>query len=168
MNKYFAIGTTIVLSVALALGISKIYSLGKETVYKEWSLHESNRNKTILEQQVKYEKLQREFSLHVEQSRKTLLEKENEYKDSIANLNSIYTSGLLDSEARADKYKRISENSDGQCRGLADYAGRLDRSLVEGQHLVRQLTKALERRNSHVTFIGGILIEEQKLFDNGE
>lgn len=161
MSRYlFPIGIVL---LALSICFYNTYRLGQENIQRKWDIAEAERNNKILEVSQKYDALQKDFSLYIENSRIILSKAENDYKSNLNSIIASHSNELRNSEERAKYYQRQAQNSNGECGSLADYAGRLDRTIVEGQTVVKELIESLTRKDAQIKFIGGILIEEQKL-----
>lgn len=143
------------------------FSNGAESVQHKWDKSKMEYNQLLLDKQLSYAKALNNLTQQIDNSRKTLKDKETEYAKNISDITLHYADSLRDSEERADLYRRLSQDSGDSCRGLADHAAELDRVIVRGQHLVRRLAESLKLRNSHVKFMGDIIIYEQTLI-NGE
>ena len=68
-----------------------------------------------------------------------ITEATTQYKASIDKLRADADDKLRDSEARATRYKQLSEAGSGGCSSVADTAGRLDRLITQGVGLVEEL-----------------------------
>ena len=88
----------------------------------------------------------------------------DEYTKKLDAIKSSYSMQLQQSEQRASVYKRETLSTD-ECTNLAEYAGRLDRSLTEGRDVVKQLRETLELRDNQLRQIGEQLKQMEKLHE---
>ena len=77
-----------------------------------------------------------------------------------ASLNAIsagYDKRLLDSRAREGVYKRQAEGSNTEQQRLAVHAAELDRSLVEGKEVARQLAATVRLRDAEIIALANVI-----------
>lgn len=88
----------------------------------------------------------------------------DEYTKKLDAIKSSYSMQLQQSEQRASIYKREALSTDG-CTNLAEYAGRLDRSLTEGRDVVKQLRELIKLRDAQIQQIGNTYKAEHTLME---
>lgn len=88
----------------------------------------------------------------------------DEYTKKLNVIKSSYSMQLQQSEQRASIYKREALSTDG-CTNLAEYAGRLDRSLTEGRDVVKQLRELIKLRDAQIQQIGNTYKAEHTLME---
>lgn len=102
------------------------------------------RNEEILKEIAqKREEYREKTELHVSSQHSLLLELQalkDKYETDTTNIKSDYSDRLLKSEERSNIYRQRLSNTNEQCSALAEHASKLDRSLVEGRQLVRELS----------------------------
>lgn len=93
-----------------------------------------------------------------------ILKSKTDFNDSLAGIQSEYTERLQLSETRAAIYKRKAEGGAIECRGLADYAARLDSSLEEGRYVVKELSEVVRLRDREITTLSAQIKADRNLF----
>lgn len=81
-----------------------------------------------------------------------LAEERKQYESRISDINSNYSSRMLDMEKRLQYYSSLSASTEvgDTCRNLATRAAGLDRSLEEGRQLVGELKEAVILRDKQL------------------
>lgn len=93
-----------------------------------------------------------QYRKKVEEHTKKQLELVQELNDAkqrhqtiVSNLRSEFSVRMLESENRGKIYRNRAETAGAECRALAEYTARLDRSLTEGRELVKEFRADLEQ-----------------------
>jgi hypothetical protein len=92
--------------------------------------------------------------------------KETVYKDLLGSARNEFVVSLRDSEQRANRYRALSQGDATQCRNLASHAAGLDRSIVEGQSVVKELRATIEFRDTQVRALGAQILSDRQLYEN--
>lgn len=88
------------------------------------------------------------------------------YDSELLRVNADYTSGLRLSEQRAARYYALAQTGSTQCRGIASHAAGLDKSIVEGQSVVKELRATIELRDSQLRLLGSQIISDRQLYED--
>ena len=88
---------------------------------------------------------------------------QEKYKQDIADVQLTADSRVRESEARADKYRAMSQASQAEQKRLADYAARPDRSLTEGRQLAQELRATLAERDRTIQILKQQIDADRKL-----
>ena len=84
----------------------------------------------------------------------------------IAAATRTFTERLRKSEGRAKTYAGMSQASADERTALADHAAKLDQSLEEGRHLVRELRETLGQRDREIMLLGEHIQNVYQLINN--
>jgi hypothetical protein len=84
----------------------------------------------------------------------------------IATATYTFTERLRKSEGRAKAYSDMSQAGAAERSALADHATKLDRSLEEGRHLVRELRETLGQRDREIMMLGEHIQNVYQLINN--
>lgn len=146
--------------------IYKIYSIGYDQgsmeVQLQWNEQVTKTNQVVLEQKEKIDSLVKNHETQVEVLKNELFEADKKLTATVATLRAN-TSRLQQSEARANVYKRKANSGADQCKSLAEFAGKLDRSLTEGRALVEEFRATLEQRDTQLRVFGELIKSQQEL-----
>lgn len=157
-----------ILAAALVLYLgSKLYGYvferGAQSVQVEWDKVENARKEEI-------EKIREVYTAREETHRtnnrnlsNALSQARLEHEVALANALRTYDERLRNSEARAVVYQRQSEGGTVERGDLASHAGRLDATLEEGRHLVRELRETLGLRDRQVQALSGQIKNDRAL-----
>lgn len=88
---------------------------------------------------------------------------QEKYKQDIADVQLTADSRVRESEARADKYRAMSQASKAEQERLANYAARLDGSLTEGRQLAQELRATLAERDRTIQILKQQIDADRKL-----
>lgn len=141
------------------------YNAGFNEVSQQWETkkaqYRSEFDKLKKEYQIK-EEIYKEKNLSVILE---LNEAKQKYEKDIAYLTGSYNDKLRLSEQRASIYRNQAKAGDIERENLAAYAAKLDKSLTEGQQLVRELRSAIELRDSNISTLITQLKNDRKLLE---
>lgn len=157
-----------ILSGILIIGTGwYVYSTGSKhgsaKIQTLWDVDKAAHNKAMTK--LKDEYASKEIINRAETIRITheLSETNKQYEVSLANLRNDYSKRLLDSDQRADVYKRQAEAGTTECGNLAIHAARLDKSLEQGRDLVREFRTTLRQREDQLRLLGQQLLNDRSL-----
>lgn len=168
---------TNVLAGAIALGLlagslfwayEKGNSHGQEEVTKEWNQEKNLQQTAMNALKDHYAVLEAANRQKTVELTHDLAEAQKTHDVALANAQSDFDKRLLQSEKRADLYKRQTETGSLECRNLASHAAQLDRSLEEGRSVVAELSATLRLRDSQLTALGAKLLADRQLIAGAE
>lgn len=146
-----------------------VYSCGSSSgaadVQKDWDDAKNVQDKAISDLKLKYSILEREHEKVTGEIENDLQRAKQEYDAALAAQQSQFAKRLLQSESRADIYKRQAQGSVTERRDLASHAARLDSSLEEGRRLVEELRRTLELRDRQLRSLGAQITADRKLLE---
>lgn len=159
--------TWLLLIFPLVLSYVLTYQLGKqisyEKVHNEWNIEKQATKAKIAELKQEYEAYESEYEKTIQNLSAQLQDSKDSFNSELARIHDVYTSRLLGSEERASVYQRQSEAGASERRSLADHAARLDRSLEEGRHLVRELGATLRQREREIGVLSSQIQADRQL-----
>lgn len=117
------------------------------------------------ELELEYKVKEQNYLNQIKEADKALYVAKEEYEANISNLKSLHADELLKSQQRAEAYKRTALSGEAQCRSLAEYTAKLDRTLTEGRELVKELRDTLKLRDKQLVEVGNYLVAGDKLYD---
>lgn len=148
------IATTLVVFLLGSFFYKSGYKNGANSVQVKWDKVEKIRTASIEEAEVKNAiALQKQVQANKVISNE-LANVKIKHEKAIAVVRSDYVVRLRSSEARSEVYKRQADGGANECRNLANYTARLDRTLEEGRDLVRELTETLRLRDAQLNLVG--------------
>ena len=127
---------------------------GQTKIQDKWDLAKSAQELEIARLEGRLAEQSRNHANESEKLQQKLEQAEADYDRRMAQFRSTYTRSLLDSEARATRYRELSDAGAAECSALASRAAELDRSLVEGRYVVEQLREVVKQRDSALITIG--------------
>ena len=134
MVKYIFLGIAV---ISLITGsYIKGYNHGVDNTTVKWQKETNERNQVIQELKTKYDIDFKKYEQETHNLSDKLYEQEITHAKEIASLNASFNTRLLQSEQRAELYKRMSTKTGNTSENLADYTARLDRQLTEGIDLI--------------------------------
>lgn len=136
-----SIGIILLLILAVFLG----YTEGIKTQKVKYFEEKADIQREIEQKQEEYRE---KTKLHVSSQQLLLLEiksLKDKHAQDIITIKSGLNDRLLQSEKRSGIYREKYTASAEQCSLLAEHSSRLDRSLVEGRELVRELSENLRQ-----------------------
>ena len=130
---------------------------GSNKITSKWNqekLEYSKRMNDALEAKAEAEKLAQKT---VTISEDKLNEAKTQFTASLNAVSADYDKRLLDSRAREGVYKRQAEGSNTEQQRLAVHAAELDRSLVEGKEVARQLAATVRLRDAEIIALANVI-----------
>ena len=159
--------TWLLLIFPLVLSYVLTYQLGKqisyEKVHNEWNIERQATKAKIAELKQEYEAYESEYEKTIQNLSAQLQDSKDSFNSELARIHDDYSNRLLNSEERASIYQRQSEAGASERRSLADHAARLDRSLEEGRHLVRELGATLRQREREIGVLSSQIQADRQL-----
>lgn len=142
--------------------------------------HDNGVNATYtkwLEYERAYQQQVQELEAAIANAEQLFKEKEGELNDrikegkaahdaAIATATRTFTERLRKSEGRAKTYADMSQASADERSALADHTAKLDQSLEEGRHLVRELRETLGQRDREIMMLGEHIQNVYQLINN--
>ena len=158
MNLKSKLWISIIIVIVISIYSGFLYNRGYDNGYNKCNKLFSDYK---IDQQLMFDKLEEQYR---EQEKKYFKETENlvvqvaetkeTYTQQLIDLERVYSGRLRESEKRASLYKQMSANSKCSTVNLADYTARLDRTVVEGRKLVKELTELVKLRDSQLRQCG--------------
>lgn len=137
------------------------YKLGQQNVLIELD----KQNALVLELEKQNHKMELEYTSKIKDLENEINNSEVNYSNSINELNKHISDGMLESERRAEYYRRQAESCSSKSKALADYTAKLDRQLTEGVYLVRELTELIKYRDKQLEQVGNQLRLDRELIN---
>ena len=144
-SKYTIIGSIMLCVVCTWYG----YHQGSQHIQTLWDQDKLEQAQYINRLQQNYLNKESVYITELNNIKDTYAKAKDEYTKKLNAIKSSYSMQLQQSEQRASIYKREALSTDG-CTNLAEYAGRLDRSLTEGRDVVKQLRELAEAKGLKV------------------
>lgn len=148
----------ILIFLVLCIAIYYVYNSGYDSGYNEakeqWDEYKKEQNLYIASLEEMYEQSQEKYNQEKESLVVQVHKTELKYNSELIDLELDYVNRLRESEARADYYQRMSESSTGVSTSLANYTAQFDKTITEGQHLVRELTETIKLRDDQLRQCG--------------
>lgn len=91
---------------------------------------------------------------------------DREYEEIINGITSDFNSRLQQSEKRASLYLQKAKTGEAACEDIAVYTAKLDRAIVEGRELVRELTETIRYRDNELALVGKYFLEEREFLND--
>lgn len=130
---------------------------GSNKITSKWNqekLEYSKRMNAALEAKAEAEKLAQKT---VTISEDKLNEAKTQFTATLNAVSADYDKRLLDSRTRESIYKRQAEGSSSEQQRLAVHAAELDRSLVEGKEVARQLAATVRLRDAEIIALANVI-----------
>lgn len=159
-SKYIIIGSIMLCIVCTWFG----YYQGSKHVQTLWNQDKLEQAQYINRLQQNYLNKESVYITELNNIKDTYAKAKDEYAKKLNAIKSSYSMQLQQSEQRASIYKREALSTDG-CVNLAEYAGRLDRSLTEGRDVVKQLRELVKLRDAQIQQIGNTYKAEHTLME---
>lgn len=167
IKNYIFIGLGILFFSYCIYNIYNIgYNVGFNEVTQQWQKdkekYQSEFNKLKQEYLLKEEKYKEEnLSIVLE-----LNDAKQKYEKDLININNSFNNKLLLSEQRATIYRNQAQAGEVERENLAAHAARLDRTLTEGQQVVKELRSGIELRDNTIDKLISQLKNDRKLLEN--
>lgn len=168
IKKYIFIGLGILFfSYYIYNNIYNIgYNAGFNKVTQQWEKDKAN-------YQSEFNKLKQEYLLKEEKYKKENLsivlelnEAKQKYEKDLISINNSFNNKLLLSEQRATVYRNQAKAGEVERENLATHAAQLDKTLTEGQQVVRELRSGIELRDNTIEKLIAQLKNDRKLLEN--
>lgn len=147
--------------LALGFSVYQFYSFAYDNGYEEcksqWDEYKQLQNEYIASLEEDYEKADQKYSQEKEKLVVQIYNNQNEYNSKLVALERDYSLKLHQSETRADYYQYLSQAQDSTVGNLANYTARFDRTIVEGQQVVRELRELIKLRDEQLRKCGAEL-----------
>ncbi len=137
------------------------HSNGAESVQIKWDKEKKETNERIHSLENTYTLLTIQHTKISEGLRHDIQKLTESSQAELDRVKSDYVSRLHSSETRASLYKRQASAGASECRGLADYATELDRTLESGRDLVQQLRITLRQREREIGLLSTQLLTDR-------
>ena len=154
--------------VLLGSGIGFLwgYSKGADSTYSKWMEVELGYQAQIVELQQEVVEAEQQFKIKEGELNERIKKDQAAYGAAIAAATRDFTERLLKSEGRAKTYAAMSQAGSIERTALANHAAKLDRSLEEGRHLVRELRETLGQRDREIMMLGEHIQNVYQLINN--
>lgn len=169
MSLLIKLGLYVALPAIVLLGSGWcIYTKGSEqgaaVVQKKFDDYRQARSQA--EQKLKdgYVNRERDHATDSQKAADALQQASEAHATELVAVRTDLTHQLLVSESRAAIYQREARGGATECAGLASHTAELDRSLVEGQSVVRELIATINLRDGQLVQVGNQLLADRKLF----
>lgn len=158
--KYGLAGT---LAVGLIYGsCTYIYNCG----YDSGSNYQIKKNQEHINNVLKENRIkENQYRNEVEQINLELQKTKDYYANYINSLSGSYNNELQSYKNRLRTYERSSSAGRTQCKSLASYAAKLDRSIVEGRQVVKELRGTIIQRDNQIRQLANYINSSRKLYE---
>lgn len=161
-------GALMLLVVAL-LGSGFGYFWGNDNgvnkTYSKWLEYERAYQQQVQELETALAKAEQQFNEKEVALNERIEENKAAHDAAIAAATRIFTERLRKSEGRAKTYADMSQAGSIERTALADHAAKLDQSLEEGRHLVRELRETLGQRDREIMSLGEYILNVHQLIN---
>lgn len=166
----FSLNGALMLLIVALLGSGFGYlwghSNGVNATYAKWMEYEQAYQQQVRELEAALTKAEQQFN-EKEVALNERIEKDKAAHDAaIAAATRTFTERLRKSEGRAKTYAAMSQAGADERAALADHAAKLDQSLEEGRHLVRELRETLGQRDREIMMLGEHIQNVYQLINN--
>jgi chromosome segregation ATPase len=164
------IGVYVVLPAVLLLGSGLcIYTFGKEDgaadVQAKWNADVRARNDAVQKLKDAYHEQENQHAADSQKVADVLQQASDAHAKELDAVRTELARSLQRSESRAAIYQREAAGGAAQCAGLASHTAELDRSLVEGQDVVKELIATIGLRDDQLVQVGNQLLADRKLLN---
>ena len=146
LNAQFWAIVLLALIIGLGAGAVGGNHYGRKMVQADWDKQTSEQNKKAVTASEGNRSKEQTHAIQSNEVSDNAQVSKQKYDEDIAAAQSGSDDRVRQSEARADKYRAMSQASAAEQKRLAEYAARLDRSLSEGRQLVAELRATLAER----------------------
>lgn len=144
------------------------YYFGYNITTLEFEKQIQESNLIIQEMQKANYRKELDYSYKVTELEKEVAQAKINFSDSLSAINKQSSDRLLQSENRAQYYRKQAESCSSQSRDFAEYTAKLDRQLTEGIDLVRELTELVKLRDEQLKQVGKQLKMDRELINGFE
>lgn len=158
--KYGLAGT---LAVGLIYGsCTYIYNCGYDSgVNYQIKKNQEQINNVLRETHLK----ENQYRNEVEKINLELQKTKDYYISYINNLSGSYNNELQSYKKRLSIYQRSSSAGTAQCKSLGSYAAKLDRSIIEGRQVVKELRGTIIQRDNQIRQLANYINSSRKLYE---
>lgn len=139
---------------------------GVNKTYSKWLEYEQAYQKQVRELESALASAEQQFNEKEVALNERIKENKAAHDAAIAAATRTFTERLRKSEGRAKAYADMSQAGAAERAALADHAAKLDRSLEEGRHLVRELRETLGQRDREIMLLGEHIQNVYQLINN--
>ena len=153
--------------VLLGSGIGFLwgYSKGVNSTYSKWMEVELGYQAQMAELQKSKKEAEHQFKTKEGELNERIKQDQIAHGAAIAAATRDFTERLRKSEGRAKAYADMSQAGTIERAALADHAAKLDQSLEEGRHLVRELRETLGQREREIKTLGEHILNVYELIN---
>lgn len=141
------------------------YSNGVDATYSKWVEVEQGYQAQVAELQEANKEAEHQFKIKEGELNERIKQDQAAHDAAIAAATRDFTERLRKSEGRAKTYADMSQAGSIERAALADHAARLDRSIEEGRHLVRELRETLGQREREIMTLGEYILSVHQLIN---
>ena len=141
------------------------YSSGVDATYTKWVEVEQGYQAQVAELQEAKKEAEHQFKIKEGELNERIKQDQIAHDAAIAAATRDFTERLRKSEGRAKTYADMSQAGSIERAALADHATRLDRSIEEGRHLVRELRETLGQREREIMTLGEYILNVHQLIN---
>lgn len=152
-----AIISVLLILISTSISYTKGYSAGSNDIQNEL-------NSYRIESQEQLRTREENYRNSLDELEQQMLKEQKTFNDELHKLNESYAEQLRKSEQRANYYRKLYSERNSSC-DLSSHTARLDRALVQGTALVRELCQHIEYRDNQLRAIGQYLDMEKKLHE---
>ena len=153
--------------VLLGSGIGFLwgYSNGVDATYTKWVQVEQGYQAQVAELQEAKKEAEHQFKIKEGELNERIKQDQIAHDAAIAAATRDFTERLRKSEGRAKAYAGMSQAGALERAALADHTAKLDQSLEEGRHLVRELRETLGQREREIKTLGEHILNVYELIN---
>lgn len=141
------------------------YSTGVNTTYSKWMEVEQGYQAQIAELREDVKEAERQFKIKEGELNDRIKQDQAAHDAAIAAATRDFAERLRKSEGRAKTYADMSQAGALERATLADHAAKLDQSIEEGRHLVRELRETLGQREREIKTLGEHILNVHQLIN---
>ena len=153
LSLYGALMLLVVVLLGSAFGYFWGYTNGVNKTYSKWLEYERAYQQQVRELEAALANAEQQFNEKEIALNERINESKAAHDAAIATATRTFTERLRKSEGRAKTYADMSQASADERSALADHAAKLDQSLEEGRHLVREFRETLGQRDREIMLL---------------
>lgn len=165
-DPYIFLGAVILVIGSIVGAALWGYSYGHTKANNKWLEEEQRYQSQVVELQEKIRTTETEFNEKVSTLNDTITRNKAEYQNALDRAGVEFANRLRKSEGRAKTYADMSQAGEVERATLADHTAKLDQSLEEGRHLVRELRETLGQRDREIMMLGEHIQNVYQLINN--
>lgn len=139
---------------------------GVNKTYSKWLEYERAYQQQVQELETALAKAEQQFNEKEVALNERIKQDQVAHGAAIAAATRDFTERLRKSEGRAKTYAAMSQAGTLERAALADHTAKLDQSLEEGRHLVRELRETLGQRDREIMMLGEHIQNVYQLINN--